>query len=220
MIMQNTCKSHDPSYEWNGLKGHWHKGYVPCSSVVMLMYVRHPIVPFRWNDEPSLLFCAAHRSPETWCRPPSPPWCVLIQSNGTRWRVRRAPLRHDIWGRDEADRIPRGPTASEPNEWHLKKRRKHLSLLVLSFFFFLIPSKHGSASVGGASRQPGLLPPQHHHVFIPRSHLAAQVQAEVAEDGPAGRPHCGPDHRTAGTGLCWGGWSSCAGVCVCLSLCF
>lgn len=97
MIMQNTCKSHDPSYEWNGLKGHWHKGYVPCSSVVMQMYVRHPIMltlplPFRWNDEPSRLFYAAHRSPETWRRPPSLPWCVLIQSNGTWWRVCRSDM--------------------------------------------------------------------------------------------------------------------------------
>lgn len=38
--------------------------------------------------------------------------------------------------RDEADPILKDSTVPEPNEWHLKKRREYLSLLVFLFFFF------------------------------------------------------------------------------------
>ncbi len=59
--------------------------------------------------------------------------------------------------------------------------------------------------------RPELLLLQHAEGLAAHPLLAAQVQAEVASDGRARRPHRRADDCTAGAGLCWSSWPSCAG---------
>lgn len=71
----------------------------------------------------------------------------------------------------------------------------------------LLPHLLSSSDVAVAagtsvSRRLGMLLLQHPEVLPAHPLLAAQVQAEVASDGSARRPHSRADGCTSGAGLC------------------
>lgn len=70
---------------------------------------------------------------------------------------------------------------------------------------------NGPAAAGAAGSRQGLLLPEHLKGLGAHSLLAAQVQPQVASNGPAGRPHSRADHSTSSSGICRSSWSSCGG---------